>query len=78
MSLKEELEAETQKWLEKAEDLFENISGDEDFLENISAYIDDSHYFLDNGDLILAFECVVWAWAWMEIGLQRNILAKRD
>ncbi|MDM7940398.1 MAG: DUF357 domain-containing protein [Methanothrix sp.] len=78
MSLKEELEAETQKWLEKAEDLFENISGDEDFLENISAYINDSHYFLDNGDLILAFECVVWAWAWMEIGLQRNILVKKD
>lgn len=78
MSLKEELEAETKKWLEKAEDLFENISGDEDFLENISAYINDSHYFLDNGDLIRAFESVVWAWAWMEIGLQRNILVKRD
>lgn len=78
MSLKEELEAETQKWLKKAEDLFENISGDEDFLENISAYINDSHYFLDNGDLIRAFESVVWAWAWMEIGLERNILVKRE
>lgn len=78
MSLREELEAETRKWLKKAEDLFENISGDEDFLENISAYINDSHYFLDNGDLIRAFESVVWAWAWMEIGLDRNILVKRD
>lgn len=78
MSLREELEAETRKWLKKAEDLFENISGDEDFLENISAYIRDSHYFLDNGDLIRAFESVVWAWAWMEIGLDRNILVKRD
>lgn len=78
MSLREELEAETRKWLKKAEDLFENISGDEDFLENISAYINDSHYFLDNGDLIRAFESVVWAWAWMEIGLERNILVKRE
>ncbi len=78
MTLKEELEAETQKWLEKAEDLFENISGDRDFMENISAYISDSHYFLDNGDLIRAFESVVWAWAWMEIGLKKNILIKID
>lgn len=78
MTLKEELEAETQKWLEKAEDLFENISGDRDFMENISAYISDSHYFLDNGDLIRAFESVVWAWAWMEIGLKKNILVKID
>ena len=74
MSLEESLEAETRKWLVKAEDLFAAVSGEEHFLENISAYIRDSHYFLEKGDLIRAFEAVIWAWAWMEIGLERKIL----
>ncbi len=71
------LRAETLKWLERAEDLFAVISGDEHFLENVSAYIQDSNYFLENGDLIRAFEAVVWAWAWMEIGLETKNLKKR-
>ncbi|RQW80887.1 MAG: DUF357 domain-containing protein [Methanothrix sp.] len=78
MSLEENLEAETRKWLVKAEDLFAAVSGEEHFQENISAYIRDSHYFLENGDLIRAFEAVIWAWAWMEIGLDRNILARNS
>ncbi len=68
------LRAETLKWLERAEDLFAAVSGDEHFLENIEAYIQDSNYFLENGDLVRAFEAVVWAWAWMEIGLQMDKL----
>jgi len=55
MSLEVNLAAETRKWLVKAEDLFADVSGEEHFLENISAYIRDSHYFLENGDLIRAF-----------------------
>jgi uncharacterized protein len=74
MSIEESLEEETRKWLAKAEDLFAAVSGEEHFLENISAYIRDSHYFLEKGDLIRAFEAVIWAWAWMEIGLERKIL----
>jgi len=79
-SLEEDLRSETLKWLLRAEDLFGRIShrGDERFLENISAYISDSHYFLDKGDLIRAFESVVWAWAWMEIGLQMDKLAENE
>jgi len=78
MSLEVNLAAETRKWLVKAEDLFADVSGEEHFLENISAYIRDSHYFLENGDLIRAFEAVIWAWAWMEIGLEREILVKNS
>jgi hypothetical protein len=77
-SLEEDLYAETQKWLKRAEDLFARISGDEHFLENISAYICDSRYFLEAGDLIRAFEAVVWAWAWMEIGLETKSLQRKD
>jgi hypothetical protein len=77
-SLEEDLRAETLKWLERAEDLFARISGDEHFLENISAYICDSRYFLEAGDPIRAFEAVVWAWAWMEIGLERKLLHHKE
>ena len=46
-SLEEDLQMETLKWLEKAEVLFCQVSGDEHFLENVSAYIHDSRYFLE-------------------------------
>jgi hypothetical protein len=73
-SLKEDLRSETLKWQERAEELFCRLTGDKEILENISAYIRDSHFFLDKGDLIRAFEAVIWAWAWMEIGLERGML----
>ncbi len=69
-NLADDLRSETLKWLERAESLFARLSGEKSFLENISAYISDSKYFLENGDLIRAFEAVIWAWAWMEIGLE--------
>ncbi|MBN2330678.1 MAG: DUF357 domain-containing protein [Candidatus Aenigmarchaeota archaeon] len=46
----------------------------EEFLENIRAYAKDSAHFRDEGDLVRSFEAVVWAWAWLEIGLQLNLL----
>jgi len=76
--LEEDLRAETVKWQKKAEDLYENVSGDGEFLENVSAYIRDCQYFLEKGDLIRAFEAVIWAWAWMEIGLQKGLLRQRE
>ena len=77
MALEDDLEKETLKWLVRAKELFGTIEGDERFLENISAYLRDSKYFLDKGDLIRAFEAVIWAWAWMEIGLDTKALNKR-
>jgi len=77
-SLEEDLQMETLKWLEKAEALYCQISGDEHFLENVSAYIRDSHYFLEKKDLIRAFEAVIWAWAWMEIGLEKDLLQQKE
>jgi uncharacterized protein len=73
-NLAEDLSAETMKWLERADALFCRLEGEERFLENISAYLSDSRYFLEKGDLIRAFESVVWAWAWMEIGLEMELL----
>ena len=73
-NLEADLLSETVKWQNKAQDLYDNISGEDEFLENVSAYIRDCQYFLDRGDLIRAFEAIIWAWAWMEIGLQKGIL----
>jgi hypothetical protein len=74
-----DLRNETVKWLQRAEQLFSKISNKDDrFGENIAAYISDSHHFLDNGDLIRAFEAVIWAWAWMEIGQEMGLLAKDE
>jgi hypothetical protein len=77
-NLEEDLRAETLKWLKRAEELSCRVSGDAQFLENISAYIRDSNYFLEKRDLIRAFEAVVWAWAWMEIGLEKKMLQEKD
>jgi uncharacterized protein len=79
-NLESDLRDETLKWLKKAEDLRTRVRSEEDerFLENISAYISDSHYFLDRGDPIRAFEAVIWAWAWMEIGQETGKLVIED
>ena len=29
-------------------------------------------------DLIRAFEAVIWAWAWMEIGLEKELLRQKE
>ena len=81
-NIEENLRNETTKWLERAEQLVCEISigginsGHGHFMRNISAYISDSKYFLKEGDPIRAFESVVWAWAWIEIGLEMEILKK--
>ncbi|MCX8206899.1 MAG: DUF357 domain-containing protein [Methanothrix sp.] len=66
--LASELRAETEKWLKRADERLSRCAGDERFLSNIKAYISDSRYFLEIGDPIRAFEAVIWAWAWLEIG----------
>jgi len=81
-NLENDLRDETMKWLKRAEEIIQTITpgedklGPEHFLKNISAYIFDSKYFLECGDLIRAFEAVIWAWAWIEIGVELGILRK--
>lgn len=81
MSLEGDLRAETEKWLLKAEEAMETVSarGDEGdrFLANVAAYLSDCRYFLEKGDLIRAFEAVIWAWAWIEIGEDVAILIRK-
>jgi len=71
-----DLRSETVKWLRLAEERLGRIvaSEDQEFLENIRAYISDAHFFMEQEDLVRAFEAVIWAWAWMEIGERIGVL----
>jgi hypothetical protein len=73
------LKKEVEKWLEKIEKEIKNVKilgkTRSDFLKNINAYIKDCKYFLGRGDLIRAFEAVIWAWAWLEIGKELKVLS---
>ena len=82
MSLEEDLRAETEKWLLRAEEALEAVSArgevGKKFRVNIAAYLSDSRYFLEKGDLIRAFEAVIWAWAWIEIGQDVEMLIQES
>lgn len=77
--LEDDLRKETIKWQERAEQIYSRISNrDIRFAQNVAAYLSDSHHFLSQGDLIRAFEAVIWAWAWMEIGKEMGILEEME
>jgi len=73
-----ELLRQTNVWYSKASEVLKKAQAlgkkGEDFLENINAYMEDTKYFLETGDYIRAFEAVVWAWAWLEIGKEAGFL----
>ena len=75
MAIDEDLRRETEKWLAKIEEERKKIvSGDDYIIKNIDAYISDSKHFMEKGDLIRAFEAVVWSWAYIEIGRQKKLI----
>jgi hypothetical protein len=72
------LREETQKWKTKIEEEAKfakpvNQRGQE-FLDVVRSYSEDSRYFTGKGDLVRAFEAIVWAWAFYEIGKKIGIL----
>jgi uncharacterized protein len=79
--IEKDLLAETEKWLSKIKTERKKIVlADEKratMLKNIDAYISDTEHFLKKNDLIRAFEAVIWAWAWIEILEQLDVIKKR-
>ena len=65
-----ELRSETEKWLIGIKKLNLKACSEKGkwIKENAQAYIKDCEYFLKINDLIRAFECIIWAWAFVEIG----------
>jgi len=66
------LREEIQKWTAKLDGALSvtDTVGEQGkkMLSNIEAYRRDSKHFLERDDLIKSFECLVWAWALLEIG----------
>ena len=44
------------------------------YIKNIRAYISDCKHFSSEGKLVLAFEAVIWAWAWLQILQELSII----
>ncbi|MBW6451103.1 MAG: DUF357 domain-containing protein [DPANN group archaeon] len=78
MDTEKQLISETLKWLEKAKAISSDAKSMDvkgsDFLKNVNAYIKDTDYFLDKKDYVRAFEAVIWAWSWLEIGKDQGIV----
>lgn len=71
------LREETERWLEKIKSKDIKAVDDENaetFAKNIQAYTDDAEHFLEEGKLVEAFEAVIWAWSWLEIGEELGVL----
>ncbi len=82
MGEKEELMRETIKWLKRIKEKLKTVHAcderGEEIIKNVKAYVSDTEYFLNKGDLVRAFECIVWAWAWLEIGLRFGFMNSKD
>ncbi len=76
MDTEKRLIHETEKWQGKLRALSITPKSEkgEKYLVNINAYISDSEHFCSQKDYIRAFEAVIWAWAWVEIGKDIGIL----
>ncbi|OYT56038.1 MAG: hypothetical protein B6U68_03995 [Candidatus Aenigmarchaeota archaeon ex4484_14] len=64
--IEDELRAETKKWLEKIEQKLPNVN------------VNSKEKGLEKGDLVRAFEAVIWAWSWLEIGLEMGELKSSE
>lgn len=77
MTLEKELGDEIRKWAAKLDRALSatHASGErgEKMLKNIKAYREDSKHFLMRDDLIKSFECLIWAWAILELGRELEL-----
>jgi uncharacterized protein len=73
-SLKKEAEKQFLKATELRKKTISKNKKGEKMLQNIDAYLADYKYFLVENKPIEAFEAIVWAWAWLEIGEENKFL----
>ena len=66
------------KWLSKIKKELKEVRARNDkgkeYLKNINAYVYDCEHFLKNGDFVLSFESVTWAWAYLTISKDLKLL----
>ena len=78
MTLEGKLIEEIKKWTAKLDGTLSTTRArskqGEKMFSNIKAYRGDSEHFLKQGDLIKSFECLIWAWALLELGRELSYL----
>lgn len=81
MSLEAELLAEIERWSQRLDQSLSAVAAEDDsgkkLLDNIEAYRKDSRHFVEKNDLIRGYECLIWAWAFLEIGKMLGHLTQR-
>ena len=69
---------EIEKWLKKLKKELNNVKATnkkgKEFLDNINAYVYDCEHFLKNGEYLLSFESITWAWSYYTIGKGLGLL----
>ena len=69
---------EIEKWLKKIKKELKNVQATDkkgkEFLDNINAYVYDCEHFLKNGDYVLSFESITWAWSYYTISKELGLL----
>ena len=72
MTLESELTGEIKKWAAKLDNALSTTNAIDErgrkMLSNIEAYRLDSKHFLEREYFIKSFECLIWAWALLEVG----------
>lgn len=76
--LEKELQKEIEVWSKRLEEALKGTrpldKRGEKLLENIKAYHQDSFHFRSRS-LVKSFECLVWAWALLEMGKEFGCLS---
>jgi len=69
---------EIEKWLSRLKKELKTVKANgkkgKEFLDNINAYVIDCEHFMKNGDNVLSFEAITWAWSYYTIGKDIGLL----
>ncbi|QQG40275.1 MAG: DUF357 domain-containing protein [Candidatus Aenigmatarchaeota archaeon] len=80
-STEEQLKTEIKKWTARLDDSLMNTRGTTqkgvEFLTNVKAYQEDSLHFMERGDLVRAFEALLWAWAYLSIAKELEMVMEK-
>jgi hypothetical protein len=80
------LRTETEKWLARLEKESEGLTPTEghdnekvrNSITNVHAYVKDGRHFLQKGDMLRAFEAVVYAWGILETCQRLGVISGKD
>lgn len=74
------MKEETRKWSKRLDEALANAYANTgkgvEFLTNVKAYQTDSLHFMQRGDLVRSFEALLWAWAYLTIAKELELVTQ--